>query len=96
MLDYENNKTDPGLELLQRIADALKVPVTKLYDDYYTFLSYPYSKKLKELRAEHGLTQGELGKMLGIVAKSVARWEQGRAVVTRKQWEKLHQLFSTV
>ena len=96
MMDYENNKTEPGLELLQRISNVLNIPVTKLCDDYYMFLRYPYSKKLKELRAEHGLTQGELGKILGIVAKSVARWEQGRAVVTREQWKKLHRLFPTV
>lgn len=49
-------------------------------------------KKLKEFRIEYGLAQGELGKLLGVAAKSVARWEQGQAVVTREQWEKLYRL----
>lgn len=36
--------------------------------------------------------QGELSKMLDVAAKSVARREQGRAVVTREQWKKIKKL----
>lgn len=96
MMDYENNKTEPGLELLKRISAALNLPIAKLCDNYYMFFRCPYSKRLKEIRAEHDLTQGELSKLLGVAAKSVARWEQGRAVVTREQWKKLHRLFPSV
>ncbi len=92
MMDYESGKREPGLEVLQRISSALKVPISALCDDYYLFLRYPYSAKIQEIRAEHGLTQAMLGKMLGVTAKSVARWEQSQAIVTREQWEKLRRV----
>ena len=93
MMDYESNKREPGLEGLERISDVLKVPITMLCDDYYLFSRYPYSAKIQEIRTEHGLTQAMLGKMLGVTAKSVARWEQEKAIVTRAQWGKLRRLF---
>ena len=33
------------------------------------------SKKIKEYRTAHGLSQGEFGKILGVSAQAVCKWE---------------------
>jgi len=86
---YENNQTEPLLEDLKKIAYALGVEVDMLYDDYYRFLDYPYSAKIKEIRKVHGLYQRELGEMLGVSRRAVERWEHGKNIVSRSTWERL-------
>lgn len=52
----------------------------------------PYSELIRSIRAEHGLTEAMLGRMVGVTAKPVARWEQGKVIVSREQWEKICRL----
>ena len=33
------------------------------------------AKKIKEYRTEHGLSQAEFGKLLGVTAQAVCKWE---------------------
>jgi len=89
---YENQQRDPLLEDLKKMAVVLEIEVDKLYDDYYRFHDYPYSAKIKEIRAEHNLLQRELGAMLGATRRAVERWESGQNKVTRDVWEKLKDL----
>ena len=89
---YENNQTEPSLDDLKKIATALSIEVDKLYDDYYRFLDYPYSEKIKEIRKERGLYQHQLAKMLGSDRRTVERWERGRGVIKRATWEKFKEL----
>lgn len=48
IMDYEAGTSEPLLEDLQKIAVALNVEADKLYDEYYKFMAYPYSQKVKE------------------------------------------------
>jgi len=89
---YENNQTEPLLEDLKKIAHALGVEADVLYDDYYRFLDYPYSAKIKEIRKVHGLYQRELGEMMGVSRRAAERWESGKNVVSRSTWERLESL----
>jgi len=89
---YENSQTEPLLEDLKAIANALNIEADMLYDDYYRFLDYPYTAKIKQVREEHGLLQRELGVMLGVTRRAVERWEHGRNRVTRNVWDKLKTL----
>ena len=43
-------------------------------------MHHPYSERIRSIRAEHGLGQAMLGRMVGVTAKSVVRWEQGRVI----------------
>ena len=92
VMDYENGTSEPPLELLNKIAGVCKVNADKLYDDYYTFLAYPYSAKLKEIRKTNALYQHDLGTLLRIGTSAVADWEQGRTVIKRKTWKRLQEL----
>ena len=40
---------------------------------------YAFGNFLAELRAEKGLSQSELGEMLGVTNKAVSKWENGTA-----------------
>ena len=89
---YENNQSEPLLEDLKKIAVALDIESDKLFDDYYRFLDYPYSAKVKEIRKEKNLLQRELGTMLGVGRRAVERWEHGKNVMGRETWEQLREL----
>jgi len=89
VMDYENELTEPLLTILKKIAVALDIDPDKLYDDYYRFLDYPYTERIRLLRKEHNLTQKELGAMLGVTRHTVERWEHGVNYVTRDVWNKL-------
>ena len=39
----------------------------------------PFAGWVRELRRRRGLTQGELGKRVGVGQAAVSRWEMGRA-----------------
>ena len=92
ILHYENNQTEPLLSDLKKMAAVLDIEADKLFDDYYHFLDYPYSTRIKQLRKEHGLLQRELGAMLYVGRRAVERWETGKATVTRETWEQLKTL----
>jgi transcriptional regulator with XRE-family HTH domain len=89
---YENGQTEPSLEDLKKIASALGIEADKLFDDYYRFLDYPYSERIKQIRVEHHLRQRGLGELLGVIRRTVERWEHGKHIVDRATWEQLKTL----
>lgn len=89
IMDYENNQSEPLLDDLKKIAIALDIEVDKLCDDYYRFLDYPYTTRIKQVRIENNLLQRQLGEMLGVTRRAVERWEHGKNVVSRETWEQL-------
>lgn len=89
---YENNQTEPPLDYLKRMANALDIEVDKLYDDYYSFLDCPYSEKIRQIRKDHNLLQRELGEILGVTRRAVERWEHGKNKMSRETWEQLGML----
>jgi len=46
-------------------------------------------EKIRRLRRERAMTQGELAEMLGVTQQAVAKWEAGRAL---PELDKIHQL----
>lgn len=44
---------------------------------------------IAQKRKEHGLTQAELGTMLGISGKAVSKWERGLSKPCEEHWKKL-------
>jgi transcriptional regulator with XRE-family HTH domain len=89
VMRYESGETEPLLQDLKNIASALEIEADKLFDDYYRFLDYPYSKKIKSIRKENNLLQRELGNILGISRRAVELWEHGATKVTREMWKNL-------
>lgn len=92
LMDYENDKTEPDLDVLKLIADALRIDQGELYDEYYRFLDYPYSVLVKQVRHKIGLTQKQFGACFGVGRRAVERWEAGKNKVTRDVFEQMKKL----
>ena len=89
IMDYENGRSEPSLADLKKMAVALEIEEDKLFDDYYSFLNYPYFVKIKEMRKRHKLKQHQLAEMMGVSIHAIKGWEQSRHVIGRKSWEQL-------
>jgi len=92
VMRYESGETEPALDDLKKMAAVLGIEADKLYDDYYRFLDYPYSTKIKEIRKAKRLLQRELGERLCVTPCTVKRWEYGKHTVTRDMWKKIKAL----
>jgi len=86
---YESGETEPSLSDLKQMASVFEVEPDELFDDYYRFLAYPCTQKIKAARRERRLTQAAYGEIVGVVAGTVKRWESGRNTITREVWEVL-------
>lgn len=92
LMNYQNGQTEPSLDTLYTIAYALGIPAANLFDEYYTFIDYPYQAKVLELRTNLNLSRAQFAKLLGVGKKTVERWENGHHIVSRDTWYKLTHL----
>lgn len=80
---YERREREPGLDLLETITNVFGVSV-----DYLVGKS-TVGNYIRELRTQKGLTQEQLGEMVGVQKAAVQKWENGstqnlkRATVNR-------------
>lgn len=87
MIHYENDEVDIEIDDLKKIASALNIKADELFDDYYRFLDYPYSVRIREIRLALNLNQHDFGKMFGVGKRAVGCWERGVTRVQRKTWK---------
>lgn len=89
MVYYENEERDfYEIDVLEKIAELLKVDLLDLLDDYNMFLYQGQSAKLKELRKEKGLTQRQLAEHLGVDITKIKGWEQNKARMSKSSYNK--------
>ncbi|MFR7796008.1 MAG: helix-turn-helix domain-containing protein [Oscillospiraceae bacterium] len=53
-----------------------------------------FSERLKELRAESGLSAMALGKSIGVSDMAILRWENGKSDITGEKLKKLAEFFN--
>ncbi len=87
MLRYETDDFTLSLEMVNNIAQILNIPANFLYDDYYLFLAYPASKKIKEYREKNNLTQKALADKLDVHFKTIQYWENNKHIIDRQYYE---------
>ena len=89
-IHYENPEHDYyPIDKLGRIAELLEVDITDLLDEYNRFLYDGQGWQIRKIRKSMGLTQCQFGKLYGVSAGAVKRWESGKVRVTKGTWEKL-------
>ena len=81
-------------DTLQRIAEFLNVKDADLLDDYNTFLCDGQAHQIKALRDKMKMTQAEFAAHFGIAKEQIKKWEQGKARMTKKFWEKVFERLS--
>ena len=90
--NYETGVLSPSLTMLKKIAFVFGIEPDKLYDDYYKFLDYPFSERIKLIREEHSLSQRELARVFRTSQTAIGSWEREETVPTRKSWERFREL----
>ncbi len=89
-IHYENPEHDYyPIDKLSRIAELLEVDITDLLDEYNRFLYDGQGWQIRKIRKSMGLTQYQFGKLYGVSAGAVKRWERGKVRVTKGTWERL-------
>ncbi len=102
---YERGEREPGLEMLEAIADYFNVDMDYLIgkSDIANRTLMPNNtverpvtigEKMKSLRIAKGLTQEELGEMIGVKRAAVNKWESGMVQnLKRTTIQKLAEIF---
>lgn len=73
---------------LRKVAELLEVDVELLLDDYNRFL-LNQGAEVRKIRKGMGLTQYQFGKLYGVSAGAVKRWESGKARMFKGTWERI-------
>ena len=73
---------------------ALGLPVCyNFYERKVPMANYELSNRIYELRTQKGLSQKELGAILGVSNKAVSKWETGTAIPKTETLIKLAEVF---
>ena len=73
---------------------AIKLPVCyNFYERKILMANYELSNRIYELRTQKGLSQKELGAILGVSNKAVSKWETGTAIPKTETLIKLAEVF---
>ena len=86
---FENNQIIPELETCDKLAAALKIHTSLLYDDYLAFISSNYSSKIKSIRNTLNLKQDAFAKILGVSKKTLSCWERSANYPSKASYETL-------
>ena len=89
IIRYENDLVNHSIDIVDKICKVFEIEPFTIYDDYLKFISDDYGSKIRNLRMDLGLSQKELGKMLGIHRKTVLKWENKNVFLSRKNYIRL-------
>lgn len=89
IIRYENDLVDHYIGIIDTISVALKIKSSIIYDDYLNFISGDCGSKIRNLRINLGLTQKQLGELLGTHKKTISRWETEKSFPTRENYAKI-------
>lgn len=91
---YETGKANPKIETLQKIADALNVPLFELMENLETKrICKKIGSKVQNLRKSQGLTTNDLAKLSGIDETIIQCCEDGTNII---ELEALKQIVVTL
>lgn len=92
IIRYENDSIEPLLKNLNKIAIALDINPSIIYDDYFDFLSSDSGNRIKSIRKSLNLTQNSFSALLDVNRKTIIRWEKEEINPTRYNYMKLNEI----
>lgn len=93
IMNFENNKTNHTLQSIDKIADALKIKPSFIYDDYLNFIYGDFATKIKNIRVDMKLTKKEFNDLIG--KNRITDWELGRTIPSRKTYYEIKDKIKT-
>ena len=89
---YESGKRQPKIQTLQKIADALGVPVTEFLDEELT--SMTTGERIRKARLRADMTQEQLAALLGVDRATISKYESGIIDPPTSQMNRIADLLS--
>lgn len=87
---YEETDDFIPIDNLIKIAELFEIdPQELILDDYNRFLFERQGKQVRAIRKGMGMTQNKFGKLHGVSAATVKRWESEKVRVTKGTREKI-------
>ena len=86
---YENDKNPIMYKTAVLLADILKIDRKLLFDNYTSFIDYPYNLLLQEVRSQLSLNQSQMAQRIGIAPNAYSAWERATRTPRRKEYEKI-------
>lgn len=88
----ESGKRHPKIQTLQKIADALDVPVAKFLDEELT--SMTTGERIRKARLRADMTQEQLAALLGVDRATISKYESGIIDPPTSQMNRIADLLS--
>lgn len=89
-IHYESKEINSyPADKLEKLAELFGINIDDLLDDYNRFIYDGQGWQIRKLRKSMGLTQYQFGKLYGVSAGAVKRWESEKVRVTKGTWERI-------
>ena len=56
---YEQGRFPLPYDIAVAVSELLHIPANLIFDEYGSFISFPYTERLQKIRANHHLSQAE-------------------------------------
>ena len=89
---YESDKLHPKIQTLQKIADALGVPITEFLNEELT--SMTTGERIRKARLRADMTQEQLAALLGVDRATISKYESGIIDPPTSQMNRIADLLS--
>ncbi len=90
----ESNKSNPTIETCKKIAKALNIPPSFIYDEYLAFIDSNYPSFLKNIRKKLSLTQDQFAEYMGVSKKTISFWERKASYPKHENYTRLQEYLS--
>lgn len=80
--EYEQGRSPLPYDIAVAVSELLHIPANLIFDEYCSFISFPYTERLHTIRANYRLSQAEFANKANIYAK----WESGYRRPSRKMY----------
>lgn len=83
---YEQGRFPLPYDIAVAISELLHIPANLIFDEYCSFISFPYTERLHKIRANYRLSQAEFANRANIASSIYAKWESGYRRPSRKMY----------
>lgn len=83
---YEQGRFPLPYDIAVAISEILQIPSNVLFDEYCSFIVFPYTERLQKIRANYHLSQAEFANKANIAPSIYSKWESGYRRPSRKMY----------
>ena len=83
---YEQGRFPLPYDIAVAISEILQIPSNVLFDEYCSFIGFPYNERLQKIRANYYLSQAEFANKANIAPSIYSKWESGYRRPSRKMY----------